>query len=191
MAGPPSSAFINIGWSFAGGGLPLGAFTSLGGNVGITPGDDVLDIVEASTVTLMDTICASAVACSSISIKVGPDATGPTYTRAVAISGGIADGGVNPNTAFLIRKTAAGLSQRFAGRMFWPGPPENGIQANGYLDPTFLGTVDDAVTLFWTELNTANAIDGVVVFNGSSDPTTVTGLDIQPQTATQRRRLRR
>lgn len=189
MAGPPtfSDAMLILEWQGANQTYP-GA-TTLGVQAGtITSatlgdlGSAVQDFVEQTfSVDITD---------ASVSLKVGPVATGPTFFIRDQMAGTWSGASSSPQTALLIRKERLNASGRLWGRMYLPAPPESAVADRGLLETGALTRVDNACIEFFDAL-VALDFSPQIYYQNSSDPAPVTALSVQPRVATQRRRLRR
>lgn len=126
-----------------------------------------------------------------IAIKQGPVATGPTWTIPVGTYGQDNGDSVPANTSFLIRKALSGTSNRFAGRMFWPGPRENKIDAAGVLVAGEYVDMQVALDEWVDDLDSIVSGYPLVFPSNGGSSARVWKLDLQGKVATQRRRLRR
>jgi hypothetical protein len=117
--------------------------------------------------------------------------------RASSAQGGNALGGLIPqNSAYLIRKNTALGGRRHRGRMYLPGVGEASVNDNGVLTQARTEEINPAVGNWLAALRASAAVVDMVLLHASSPlsptpaPTAVTSLAVQPQIATQRRRLR-
>lgn len=192
MAGPATPNQGLLTWRFAGAAMPFGAQTSLGveGPNSALTAPETLDEIVLASATFHEAMAVIDCQLTTVDLKIGPEATGPTLSAVVGQNGGEGNDATPPNTAFLIRKTISGISNRFSGRLYWPGVSDGNLMQGGNIDPTAYPTYRQACVDFFDALD---AIAGInpVVFNDSSDPRVVSGLDLQLRVATQRRRLRR
>lgn len=104
------------------------------------------------------------------------------------------------NTALLVRKRTASFGRRATGRMFVPGCllGEALVNNNGFIDTGQIAAQQARWDDFLADLNTALVDDEMVLFHSlggtsgtevlPSDP--ITALVVDPQVATQRRRMR-
>lgn len=131
----------------------------------------------------------STLALDSTRLKYGPNATGPFYEftdrRFMAASGA----GVPPNTAALVEKRTALGGRSGRGRMFIPGLQESNVETGGEISLGLYSLFNASLAAWLADIETL-ATNMVLFHNASSDPTIVDSLDLDPLTATQRRRLR-
>lgn len=193
MAGPPTRSDARLTMVFIGGSAPSKAVCTLGLH------KDSGDFTNADMAPLVDAVkpmhgllSTSSCRLDLIELKVGPEAIGPTYTANVGYLGLGLSASVPPNTAVLIRKELADISAKFAGRMYWPGMPEDKVDSSGSLDTAWVSQAQTATDAFMTDLEEAGVTP--VVFGsapGVSPVTHVSRLTVIAIAATQRRRLRR
>ena len=194
MAGPPTATEAVIACHFTGPATPSGAVSTLGvhdagGEITSTELAAALPLFKAFHSKMSVNMCTL----SYLEMKVGPDATGPTYTVSAAHGGEAASGGVPPNTCVLVRKELREVSGKFAGRMFWPGMPESQVGVDGVIEQTQLAQMQTAADALFTGLVTLGLEPAVF---GSTDlllskVQICERFAVQTRVATQRRRLRR
>jgi hypothetical protein len=192
---PIPAGFAQVNWHFDGSGLPSKGEITLGLDVSDFLGSGE-DIAEAASSEFEATILpqlANTVRLSFTSIKVGPDATGPTYEHALGAFGSKSGSAAAPNTAALCIKQTAFGGHAGRGRMFLPGIPEGDINEGGTLGGTYLAALQGAVNTFHTGWDGYNLTPVLLHGPGSplSTPTPLTGMTVSATVATQRRRLRR
>lgn len=140
---------------------------------------------------LVQLTCVNAASLVGISLKQGPEATGPTTEVGLDISGAQGTGEAGVNTAILVRKTLVSASNRLAGRFFWPFPPQTAVdQTTGNWENDTRVQYEDAFDDFYTALLDLEVVPTIFPKN-SSDSRIVSGYVVQARPATQRRRLRR
>lgn len=189
MAGPATSDEFEFSYRFSGFGgtspvTSIGIFTN-------TATDEAIRGRATALWTALRPFTSKDWQLVEIAIKQGPVASGPTWTIPVGTWGQDNGDSVPANTSFLIRKAIAGTSNRFAGRMFWPGPRENKIDAGGVLVAGEYIDMQVALDEWVDDLDTVvNGYPLVFPSDGGSS-TQVWKLDLQGKVATQRRRLRR
>lgn len=125
-----------------------------------------------------------------VSVKRGPNNTGPFYEAASDEFGTHGTAASPPQVAVLVRKVTAfgGRSQR--GRFYLPGVRDASVVDGGLLDGTEAVDWADAVNSWFAEMTTAG-LPPVLLHNGSSDPTPILSFDVQSRVATIRRRNRK
>lgn len=121
--------------------------------------------------------------------KAGPNDVGPFGSYTEILVGGQTDSPVPPNTALLVEKRTAVGGRSGRGRFYLPGVPEGSVPGSGILTVTIQGFWQARADAFLTALETFST-GMYVLHNTSSDPTSVTDLQVDPVVATQRRRLR-
>lgn len=116
------------------------------------------------------------------------------------VAGGESGLGAPGNCAFLVQKRTGFVGRKFRGRLFLPGVYESSwINEDGTVEPTIVADLqarfDDLLGIgttpnrAWTDVAD---ISGVVLLHSSlTAPTPVSQYVVQPQLATQRRRMRK
>ena len=127
---------------------------------------------------------------TSIHVKFGPDATGPSQDTVVAQGGGDTSSAAPSNLCFLIQKRTSGGGRSGRGRMFWPRPTEPAVDGFGNVDPD---TQDALTTNFESFRNTlvTGGLNPVVLHSNADIPDLITSFSCAGVAATQRRRMRR
>lgn len=179
-----------LSWVLSGAPLPTGGRVTLGLDLTsyVDPFGGALAVLEDTLVDLFKSICVSAVRLDQLELKMGPDSTGPTYTRPVAQFGTGSGNAPPPNTAMLVRETSADVSGRLFGRMFWPGFDGANVGQAGVINN--LGDYQDLFDAFRVEL-VSYGVTPCVLTSLPEGPREVTSFEVQARAATQRRRLRR
>lgn len=189
MAGPPSAAYAQIGFGFGG---PAMRFPGLV-TCGIEKGADtpvIFDAMEDWLESKWSPFFNASTQALALLLKVGPSASGPSFTRPINILGNVGGDAVPSNVSLLVGKSVAGVSGRFAGRWFWPGMSEAQAAAPGIVAGLFLS---DYQAMFDDLYSRLAALDcNPVVFpSAGGSPRPVIGFPVAPVLSTQRRRLRR
>lgn len=190
MTGPPTASWAELSIDFGGSALPHGATVTIGCATptagpgafltGLVP---VLGDLATGTLSNNHSIVAAR-------LKIGPVATGPTYSVSLALAGAQGPNSAPPQCAALVEKTVTGVSGRFSGRFFWPVGVDESINTGGIMNPA---TVTAWQTLFsdlYLFMNSEDAVPHVFPAIGG-DPREVTSFQVNGRTATQRRRNRR
>lgn len=191
MAGPPTASWGELSFVFSGTNQPTGAVATIGVNdpaTGFTDPAWQNELVDAAT-DLVQLTCNTSTTLARIDVKVGPVATGPTYSIPVNEAGAQTGSSLGPQVAMLVRKVIPDVSTRLSGRLFWPGLTTGNVNAQGQILPTALAAYQSAWTDFYGALVLLTSQPAV--FNETSDPREVDAFTVQPQVATQRRRNRR
>lgn len=189
MAGPPTAAFAELSWHFAGDAYPSGAVSTLGVEGTMDPPEGW----EGAMLAFFDELApnmTSSTLLTEVRAKVGPVATGPTYSWGQSLPGEASAETSPPNTCYLFRKGVAGVSNRLSGRMFWPGCSDQSVQNGGLLATGTVTALQSNLSAAFNALLSAG-LTPVVFSTLSSDPRTITSITPAPRVATQRRRLRR
>lgn len=182
-----------LAWHLSGPALPLRAVVTLGlslaefGGSGGLP--QIVDEVLPSAEDLFQAVCVDSCTMESLSLKCGPDTSGPTYTAVSGAVGGTSGNPAPPNTSLLVTEQVVGLSGRFNGRMFWPGIDEGSIGDGGAIGST--GPYQAVFNGFQLALNDLGLVPVVLTDMEGASPRTVDTFIVQSVVASQRRRLRR
>lgn len=201
-------ARVTLGWT--GTGIPNGAASVFCVQRPVeTPIEDVA--TEFGTALVASTLMAhltNDVAITSITVKLGPDETGPMHVESVSIPGTQNVTMQTPNTCYLVRKSTASGGRRGSGRWFIPGVPEASVEDNGNLGAGIAAAIQTDLTALLNNMvgselplalehfdETVWELDNgqprrIPVPDTAPDPTLLTALTIDPRVATQRRRLR-
>lgn len=191
---PEDYAQINL--KFTGDAAPTGAEVTFGADVSGTAGDPS-SIAAAVSVAYQDAgldgISVGALTLSTILVKFGPNDEGPFANFPVGIDGTAANPSTLVNGALLIHKVTDLGGRHGRGRMFWPGIPDNQVDADGTVHSGYLTSVGEWLEDFRGKL-IADLIIPVLLHADPEyphPPFEVVALQPQPKMATQRRRLRR
>jgi hypothetical protein len=95
------------------------------------------------------------------------------------------------NTSLLIKKQTTLGGRKGRGRMFVPpfGVQEVEVDASGFIGSTILGINQGYWSSFLTDLG-SDDLDPYLFHSDATAPSLITGLSIESQVATQRRRMR-
>lgn len=181
---------------FSGAAAPTGAQVTLGLDVtGFAPGpSDAAEAVHnAYTTALIQNLQVESIALDTVTVKYGPNATGPSGEFSDPTPGAETDDGVPPNTSMLVQKVTAFGGRAGRGRLFLPGLPETRLEDTGVFTALWVSSAQTAFDSFLTELDTANLPPVLLHDEGSpiSTPTPITSFQPVALAATQRQRLRR
>lgn len=188
--------FAQANFRFTGVALPNGAELTLGLDIALYPGTPAAlatglgaDFVSSGFLPLMS----SEVSMSSVLVKFGPNATGPSAVSPVAGGGTGASTSVTPNVTTLIRKNTAFGGRSGRGRWYFPGCNEANVANNGDVSGAYITAMNTALITFLGKIETRDVTP--VLLHGVDAPLTIptpiTSMQCQPLAATQRRRLRR
>lgn len=110
----------------------------------------------------------------------------------VNLAGTIAGGTPPPNCAVLIRKNTAAGGRKNRGRFYVPpsGVGESDISSAGFLSELMQASLQATYTNLFTGLGARDLVPVLFHSDPLDPPTNVTGFNVQPLVATQRRRLR-
>lgn len=191
---PIPALFGQINAIHTGTAIPFGAQWTLG--VGTAAYLSDLAAIDAAFETALNNsgiyqFVSSNVAMTSVLVKVGPDATGPSATFPANEPGGDTSTDY-PQAAYLVTKNTDLGGRAGRGRLFIPGVPPDNVEPGGALNGTVLTGLQTAVTDLLGELGGADLPPYLLHQAGSpiSTPTEITGLTVSSKIATQRRRLR-
>lgn len=196
MAGPPLASTAVLSWHFTGAAVPRGAVTTLGFiHFGWDSQDwqDFAVAISDECKDLHQLVAVNDCILSRVELKQGPVDTGPTFSVGLQTEGSQGVAADAPNVAYMVNKHVAGLSGRFAGRMFYPGVSEGNTTTGGVVGPAAVSQINSALEIFY---DAAVLLGGQpCVFGAPGTPGAagreVTALTVDPLVATQRRRLRR
>lgn len=179
-----------LAWVMSGEALPFGAVTTCGLDVRIVedPFPDVMTAIGTAAQTVFQAVCTNDARLDRVELKLGPDATGPTYVFESGVNGSGTGDSVPPNTSLLVTEVVGGVSGRLNGRMFWPAFDAGNLNLNGTVDG--IGDYEDVFDAFAATLSTLS-IFRVVLTNLPEGPRAVTRYAVSSRAATQRQRLRR
>lgn len=191
---PEGYAQVNL--QFTGDAAPTGAEVTFGLDVSGAASDPAS---TAATVAVhyqdagLDGIHVGALVLSSILVKFGPNDVGPFAVYPTDIAGTAANPSTLINGALLIHKVTPMGGRVGRGRMFWPGIPDNQVNADGAVSGGYLTSVAEWLEDFRGKLITDELIPVLLHAEPGIQPldTPIDALLPQPKMATQRRRLRR
>ena len=190
------AGYGQVNLQFTGDVLPTGAECTFGVDLGSLPTtlEDLADAVaNAYNVEQCDSDVVAGVVLSSVLVKAGPNATGPSVVLAVNIPGTASGQSVGPNTAYLLQKNTNFGGRAGRGRMYLPGCSESAVDQNGLLN----GSGATVVGGHWNDFaaNLATYGTPLVLLHSSGSPlntpTVITSITCDARVATQRRRNRR
>lgn len=137
--------------------------------------------VQAADMTLVE-----------VSVKFGPNATGPSGLFATSQPGVVTQDSVPSNTAVIVRKNTDDGGRAGRGRFYFPGVPEDSVDGGGNLDGTYRTDFQGIVEVFLAGL--AGLLVPMVVLHAAGSPLTtpslVTSLTVLQRCGTQRDRMR-
>lgn len=188
---PLPAGTVEYTFEFSGSSAPTGAAVTLAASVPSASPDDAVAIVSDLIAPVH--AASSTITCNlhTVKMKIGPDATGPTYSGAGPGAGAQSGELAPPQTAILIHKVNPVRSARYNGRMFWPGVAMAGITAGDGLEETYLDPIQEAWDAFFLGLQEELDSTPQIVSATSSDTNPVGLFVVDPKVATQRRRVRR
>lgn len=190
------TGYAQANFRFTGDALPTGAEITMGYDVtGFIGGpDDAAEGLALNwTSSEMFNFQCDSVALTSVLVKFGPIATGPSAIYPTTVTGFESGQSVAPNTSVLVRKTTALGGRAGRGRLFLPGIPEAKITESGAVDASWATSRQNDLNQ-WLLDDIADDLVPVVLHSAGSPitaPTPITVLLLDSIAATQRRRLRR
>jgi hypothetical protein len=190
MAGPPIG-FTEVTLNFSGSGLNYNAATSFGFDEPSGNGQVAADFLALIFGALHDAISVTTVTLTSLDLKYGPEGTGPTFSSVIGTPGSVSNDSCGPSVAYLIRKPVANVSQRFAGRSYWPGVPATYVDEGGDILDSDREDVQDEINAKWDDIEGVAGLVGYVFPADGGSPRIHGTPLLQGRVATQRRRLRR
>jgi hypothetical protein len=143
----------------------------------------------------LKSLTSSAVTLTRSVIKLGPNATGPTYEASENIVGTNGGSLAPPNCAVLVKKITALGGREGRGRAYLPGISSisGSLDSGGNFSGANATTVSNAMQALFDQMladDLIGPVTPVVLHSASSDPTQITSFVCEPKLATQRRRLR-
>lgn len=157
-------------------------------------GPDILakDVSDLYGVSNFEGVQAADMTLVEVSVKYGPNATGPSAIWATSQPGVVTQDSVPSNTAVIIRKNTSDGGRAGRGRFYFPGVPEDSVDGGGNLDGTYLTDFQGIADAFLDGL--AALLAPMVVLHSAGSPITtpslVTSLTVLQRCGTQRDRMR-
>jgi len=130
---------------------------------------------------------------SSVLIKQGPDATGPSVAVSASRPGTIVADSNAPSTSYLVHKNTPAGGHAGKGRVFLPGTRDSVVDDSGVLGSGTITSFNANLLIFFTRAVT-NFYIPVLEHKDTAlfpTPTTMLSMTVDATVATQRRRLRR
>lgn len=188
--------YAQANFRYTGVAMPHGAEWTLGLDVALwagTPNQLATALAADYVTTGFAANQFNGVTLSSISVKFGPTATGPTGLWNGSVTGASSSPGTAPMNSFLVHKVTAFGGRSGRGRLYMPGVDETQVSPAGVISP---GTVTSLTADFeqFRTLLEARDLTCVLLHNAGAPltiPTPITGFVCDSQVATQRRRNRR
>lgn len=188
----PSSAYGQVNFVFSNDSNPNPAEVTLGVTGDISDGAAATDLIAGAFANRIMPFLVDDIALVATRLKIGPNATGPSFENTTVTEGGDTGDGVPANTSILVRKVTDLGGRAGRGRWYLPGLRENRVDSGGNIDGSYVSDLGGAIDLFLEDL--ADALIVPVVLHGAdsplSVPTGITGMSVQSRAATQRRRMR-
>lgn len=187
--------YAQITHFFTGNPVPLGAAITYGVDIGggaTSPEAIAEDCHGALASTVMSRLPQSLFLSRTLA-KFGPDATGPSGEYSVAVGGSQQGDVAPPNVTWLVRKNTALGGRAGRGRLYLPGVPEELIDNGGVISATDVTAMQTEWDEFLVAIGAAN-LNLVVLHQAGSpitEPTPLTGIQVEGRVATQRTRLRK
>lgn len=189
---PNGYAQVNLKWT--GAALPHGAQVTYGVKIpsDMSP-DEVAQVSQNAwnDCGIMANL-SNQVGVTSVLVKNGPNATGPSAERANNKQGASQTAPVPPNTALLVRKNTTAGGHSGSGRFYIPGVVEGSSTGQGTYEPGETVKYQNAMNSFLNELIAEQT--PMVLLHTQQDALLpellVINLAVQSVMATQRRRMR-
>lgn len=187
--------YAQINAIHTGEGAPTGAQWTLGVDITGFSGSPS-DLAQAFETWVLDSgiyaLVSSSITMTSVLVKFGPNATGPSHLEP-ANQPGTETSDMVPNTCYLVHKNTADGGRAGRGRAYVPGVPESDVTTSGTLVSGRASAMNTALATFQAAME-ADLVNGVVLHGAGSPlstPSVITGFSCDAKAATQRRRLRR
>lgn len=147
--------FGQVNLYFTGTGLPNGAQITFGVSVGaLTPGTVCTQVQAALTAGAFASMYTSGISLVKVRAKNGPGEDGPFAELGLSIPGTNV-GNVSASAAsYLIRKNTLYGGRRGSGRFYWPGVPEDVMEADGTIKAASRTGFDTKLAAFLASLTT-------------------------------------
>jgi hypothetical protein len=187
--------FAQANFIFSGSQYPTGAQVTLGLDVAAgsgTPLEVATDLALAWADHLLPQQ-ASEMQLDGVLVKFGPEDTGPSAFAISGLAGELGNGGIAPNTAYLVSKSTLFGGRAGRGRFFMPGPLEADVTQGGTLASARRASLQTSLDAFRAQL-LADSHEPVLLHGVGSPITTpspIVAFTADGTVATQRRRLRR
>lgn len=180
----------HVGLEFSGAVFEHNPFTTFGirNNLDLSAAA-VAALIELPAEDLTIAMVHSSVSLIGIHVKLGPNDTGPQASLAVNVPGTVGGSIGQANTAYLAEKQTGLGGREGRGRMFIPGVSTSVVSASGALQSANIAGFNTALDTFLDALTAAD-IPMYLLHSSGTVPTAVSGLVIDPEAATQRRRMR-
>jgi hypothetical protein len=177
---------VNLGTSGRGAEWTFGLDDSLG-----SPPITIANAVLTSWTTNVKGLFCNDISLTSILVKNGPNATGPSAELGV----GVAYSGVGltlpGNVAVLIRKHTGSGGRKGRGRLYHPGVFTGLLNADAdTIAPASVTALANGFQAFFDDLQTAGYTP-VLLHGDATTPTVITSVSCESVVATQRRRIRK
>lgn len=189
------SGYAQINAIHTGAAVPTGAQWTLGVDVSSFPGN-VQDIAQTFEIAVNTSGLYAQIAntcnLTSVLVKEGPNATGPSFLEPANEPGtGGTAGAVQ--VAYLVHKTTDIGGRAGRGRLYLPGVVESKVDVGGVLSSGVASSISTAMSIILSELVAENLTPVLLHASGSpvSTPTPIVAMPCDQVVATQRRRQRR
>lgn len=175
--------------------LPNGAEWTLGFDLDTAPATPALmaaDLATAYQSAAIQSLQVTEVRLVEVLVKWGTNATGPSGSAAVAITGTGGGDTTGPQSAILVQKNTNAGGRAGRGRFYLPGVPDGSMAISGNMNAAERIAAQSVMDDFYADLISAGLPPVLLHGVGSpiSTPTPITSFTVAATTATQRRRLR-
>lgn len=189
------SGYAQVNYKFGGLAAPTGAEITLGMDISNFAGSpaDLGSVMYAAWQDNMAGRFPTTLDLLSVLVKFGPTETGPSAEIPGTGGGNVGSPSAPPNVAYLIRKQTGAGGRAGRGRFYHPGVFEADVNDSGLIGSEQVGIIQTALDAWYDDLTLGDVTPVVLHGAGSplTTPTPITGFELDPRVATQRRRLRR
>lgn len=187
--------FAQVNFHFEGAGLFYPAECTIGLDVTASSDspEEIAEILADAWEAEINPSLTNVVTLTEVTVKFGPDVTGPSGSWSGAHQGNVSTSGASPAVTYLVKKGTAFGGRAGRGRMYVPGVPEAQVGSDGDLDDTWVANMTTGFS-DWAAVAVANNLGLVLLHQPGSPlatPTPITSLQVDGRVATQRRRNRR
>jgi hypothetical protein len=193
------TGFYTYSFKFGGTSAPSGAaMTGCGIKTNASTELGIAQTLGTTFISRLSAFGPSTLTLQEVYVRLGADVgTGVSYTEPYAATGASSSAGASPGVAYLIRHQTGLGGRRGRGRWYLPGVIEPQVDQGGVVLPTFVASVNTALTGMLGDLSTA----GIPLAVGHRYPEFFTGPKLVPnvittsfldsKVASQRKRQRR
>lgn len=185
------SGYGEATFEYSGAGLNYPAANTLGfQNVAVDTATDIAVSLGALWATNVMPELSNTITLDTVTVKLGPDDVGPTGISTPNQAGGSSGTQAPSNVTYLIKKVTAVGGRQGRGRLYLPGVTEASVGGDGVIDSNKVDDLQDAFDDVLSGMAGAD-LPAVLLHSDNTVPYQLTGFQVQPLAATQRRRMRR